>query len=187
MVEPHFTMLWSQTIPRIAMDGVEVTVIAGKLGDAVPPSPPPRSFAARPDSDVAIWTIKLAPHAEWTLPTAAPGSRRTLYFFRGSAINIAGSAIAPRHSIELREGALASIKNGADESELLLLQGRPIGEKVVQYGPFVMNSPQEIQQAFTDYRRTQFGGWPWQRPDPVHPRGEGRFARHADGRIEKID
>jgi hypothetical protein len=48
-----------------------------------------------------------------------------------------------------------------------------------------MNSREEIVQAFADYQRTQFGGWPWQSDDPVHPREEGRFARHADGRIER--
>jgi quercetin 2,3-dioxygenase len=55
---------------------------------------------------------------------------------------------------------------------------------VFQLGPFVMNTPEELQQAFDDYRRTGFGGWPWSGPDPVHDRTEGRFALHADGRIE---
>jgi hypothetical protein len=50
-----------------------------------------------------------------------------------------------------------------------------------------MNSAQEIQQAFMDYRRTQFGGWPWPKEDPTHGKTEGRFARHADGRVEKVD
>ena len=65
-----------------------------------------------------------------------------------------------------------------------MLQGRPIAEPVAQYGPFVMNTEAEIRQAFVDYRATGFGGWPWDRDDPVHPEGEGRFARHADGRVE---
>ena len=71
------------------------------------------------------------------------------------------------------------------ECELLLLQGRPIGEPVVQHGPFVMNSREEIMQAFADYRRTAFGGWPFDRDDPVHGPEVRRFARHADGRIEQ--
>ena len=74
--------------------------------------------------------------------------------------------------------------NGDSESEFLLLQGRPIGEPVIQYGPFVMNSKQEIQEAFEDFHRTQFGGWPWPRYDQVHARNEGRFALHADGKKE---
>jgi hypothetical protein len=65
-----------------------------------------------------------------------------------------------------------------------MLQGKPIGEPVVQYGPFVMNSEAEIQQAFSDYRRTEFGGWPWPRQDQVHPRTQGRFAKYDDGTEE---
>jgi hypothetical protein len=67
----------------------------------------------------------------------------------------------------------------------LLLQARPIGEPVAQYGPFVMNTRAEIQQAFEDYQRTGFGGWPWGDSAPVHAQAEGRFARHADGRVEQ--
>ena len=74
---------------------------------------------------------------------------------------------------------------GADEVEVLVLQGRPIGEPVVKHGPFVMNSREEIEDAIADYRRTRFGGWPWASEDPVAPREEGRFARHADGRLER--
>ena len=68
-----------------------------------------------------------------------------------------------------------------------MLQGRPIGEPVVQHGPFVMNKREEIQRAMQDYQRTRFGGWPWPSDDPVHARDAGRFAKHADGRIEKIE
>ena len=70
--------------------------------------------------------------------------------------------------------------------EILLMQGRPIGEPVAQYGPFVMNTRAELEQAFNDFRRTQFGGWPFPANDPVHPRERGRFARHADGRVEDM-
>ena len=87
-------------------------------------------------------------------------------------------------SIELRATADAEFLNGGQAAELLLLQAEPIGEPVAQYGPFVMNTQLEIQQAFADYRRTQFGGWPWDRADPVHPRDQGRFARHVGGRVE---
>ncbi len=74
---------------------------------------------------------------------------------------------------------------GADGVEILVLQGRPIGEPVEQYGPFVMNDREGIAQTFADYQRTGFGGWPWPVDDPVHGADQGRFARHADGRVEE--
>jgi hypothetical protein len=79
------------------------------------------------------------------------------------------------------------LENGEVESEILLLQGRPIAEPVAQHGPFVMNTRAEIQRAVTDYQRTRFGGWPWPSDAPVHDRQEGRFAKHADGKVERAD
>ncbi|HEY8923754.1 MAG TPA: pirin-like C-terminal cupin domain-containing protein, partial [Polyangia bacterium] len=148
------------------------------------PPPPPHSWAARPSSEVAIWTIKMEPGARFTLPAASAGVNRTLYFFRGNELLAGGRTIPAYHGLELRGDSRLSLVAGADEVELLLLQGRPIGEPVVQYGPFVMNTEAEIRQAFADYQQTRFGGWPWPSEEPVHPRDQGRFARHVDGRTE---
>jgi quercetin 2,3-dioxygenase len=185
LVAPHFSMIWNEQIPRHTDGGTEVTVIAGTLAGVTPPSPPPKSWASRPESDVAIWTLKMQPGATWTLPPAAAGTHRTLYFFRGSTLTALGRKIPAYHALELRGDAAVPLENGPDEGELLLLQGRPIGEPVTSYGPFVMNTRTEIHQAIADYQRTQFGGWPWPSDDPVHPRDEKRFARHADGHVER--
>jgi len=185
MVEPYFSMLWADAIPRHVAPGVEVTIIAGGLEGITPLAPPPDSWASRSDANVAIWTIKLAPNARWTLPPTTKGTNRALYFFAGSRATVGDTSLRDKAGVQLRAEASPVINAGPDGAELLLLQGRPIGEPVVQYGPFVMNTQAEIQQAFQDYRRTQFGGWPWPQMDPVHGRDEGRFARHADGRIER--
>ena len=202
MAAPHFTMFWANRIPRRTMTDVrgrqtEVTVIAGQLRntqdpdsapgkDAAPLSAPPDSWAAQADADVAIWTLRMAPGAQWTLPAAASATtRRTLYFFKGESVTVAGRRIDQPAAIELHGELDVELVNADRESEFLLLQGRPIGEPVAQHGPFVMNTRAEIVQAFDDYQRTQFGGWPWADSAPVHGREPVRFARHPDGREER--
>ena len=189
MAPPHFSMFWREAIPTLGFNDAagrttQVTVVAGKLGEVSPPAPPPKSWASRADSDIAIWSITMAPGATWTLPAAAQGSNRMLYAFRGAGLTIGSRAVDGGSAVRLRTDA-TTLVNGAQASELLLLQGRPIGEPVVAHGPFVMNTRAEIQQAFEDYRRTQFGGWPWDKDGPAHPRDKGRFAVHADGRSEQ--
>jgi redox-sensitive bicupin YhaK (pirin superfamily) len=184
MVEPHFSMLWADGIPHVKAPGVEVAVVAGNIGDVKALPPPPKSWAAVPDSDVAIFTGKLQPGASWTLPPAKPGTNRMLYFFEGATLQVGDTTLQRGTGALLQPDVAATLVNGNAEGEFLVLQGRPIGEKVVSYGPFVMNSEAEIQQAFRDYQRTQFGGWPFKRDDPVHPKEQGRFAKHADGKTE---
>ena len=87
------------------------------------------------------------------------------------------------NSIEIKLIA-GNIQAGNEPCFLLILQGKPINEPVVQYGPFVMNTEAEIQEAFQEYQQTQFGGWPWPNHEQAHPRNKGRFAIHADGKEE---
>ncbi|MEO7242250.1 MAG: pirin family protein [Variovorax sp.] len=196
MAEPHFTMLWADDIPRHRHQDAqgritEVACVAGRLrdgtsGDAdAAPAPPPDSWAAQDESDLAIWTVKMAPGASWTLPRAkGEGIRRMLYFFAGASVAIDGERQAGHAAIELDAARDVALVNGDQSGELLLLQGRPIGEPVAQYGPFVMNSEHELRQAFADYQRTRFGGWPWPDAMPVHGAEPTRFAAHANGRRE---
>lgn len=198
MVAPHFTMFWAEDIPRFTATDAEgrtthVASVAGRIGpvqgapgEGGPLAPPPDSWAAQPDADLAIWTIKMAPGARWTLPAASgAGTRRSLYFFKGQSVTIADQRVAGHAVVEVRADAEVELVNGDTESEFLVLQGRPIGEPVAQYGPFVMNTQAEIAQTMQDYRRTQFGGWPWPDDAPVHGRDPARFAKHPDGREEK--
>ncbi len=191
MVEPHFKMLWGSKIPKYRHTDskertTEVEVIAGKLYDHEAPAPPPNSWAADPANEVAIFNLKLEANAIFNLPkTAQSGINRVLYFYIGNQIALDGKIIDKYHSIVVNASVDLEIINGDAEARILMLQGKPIGETVIQYGPFVMNSKEEIQQAFQDYHATQFGGWPWKRYDQVHDRTLGRFARHADGTYEE--
>jgi redox-sensitive bicupin YhaK (pirin superfamily) len=130
----------------------------------------------------------MQPGAVWTMPPAAHESTlRTLYFFGGSSLGIDGERLERHQAALLESDRELRIEAGAAECEILVLQGRPIAEPVAQYGPFVMNDRAGIETAISDYRRTGFGGWPWGVDDPVHARERGRFARHADGRVEEVE
>ncbi len=183
---PYFTMFWDRDVPRHRpASGVEVTLVAGALEGTNPPAPPPDSWAANPDADLAIWLVTLERGASFMLPAAqGSGTARTLYFFSGTKVDVADLTLGHHAAIELVADQPVALHAPEERVELLLMQGRPIGEPVAQYGPFVMNTRAELEQAFNDYRRTQFGGWPYAADDPVHPRERGRFARHADGRVE---
>lgn len=187
MAPAHFAMFWNEDIPRATFhDGAPttVTVVAGALDGAVGLDPPPDSWASQADADVAIWHIVMEPGARWSLPAAAgPDTVRVLYVFDGGPVEVAGQSVAPSTAVVLESGVDVALASAAG-TEMLMLQGRPIAEPVVQHGPFVMNTRAEIEQAFSDYRRTRFGNWSWPTDDPVHGSSPVRFARHSDGRTE---
>lgn len=187
--QPYFSMLWAENIPILKVEDkngnrTEVTIIAGKVAEVKAPNPAPDSWANDPANEVGILLIKMDANALWTVPAASLEVNRSLYFYRGTTVNIAGVPIKSYHSVDLLSDQKVIIENGNEAAYLLLLQGKPINEPVVQHGPFVMNSASEIQEAFNDYRKTQFGGWPWSRYDNVHPSEMRRFAKYANGREE---
>jgi len=189
MVEPHFTMFWNKDVPVVERKdeqgkSISIEIIAGELSGIHAPAPPPDSWAANPENNVALWLIELEQGAHWTLPASAAGLNRVLYFYEGDSITAAGQEVAVSQGLQLQSDQPLDITCNGSTAKLLLLQGQPISEPVAQYGPFVMNSREELQQTFQDYQRDQFGGWPWERNDQVHG-DSGRFARYADGREEK--
>lgn len=188
MVPAYFRMLWSEEIPTIApAPGVSVDVIAGSVDGHEAPEATPDSWASSEHGDMAIWLVRLEPGASWNLPAAPSGVNRMLHFVEGSDISVDGVDVSSGSGVRVVPDVDIPIVNNGGPAEFLLLQGRPIGAPVFQLGPFVMNTPEELQQAFDDYRTTGFGGWPWSRRDPVHARMEGRFALHADGQVEHRD
>ncbi|MEY2963117.1 MAG: hypothetical protein RL754_378 [Bacteroidota bacterium] len=192
MIEPHFKMLWNEEIPKKTLydengKAIYIEVIAGTLQGESAPAPAPNSWAFEPKNDVAIWNIKLEAGAQFVLPAAKEGTNRSIYLYEGDAIYLNQHDLQHYHQAIVKADTEILIISGKTPCSVLVLQGQPINEPVVQHGPFVMNSREEIQQAFMDYQRTQFGGWPWNRMDPVHDRNAGRFARHSDGRVEQRD
>lgn len=188
--DPAYKMLWSEDIPvHVSEDSngrrTTTRLIAGRIEGKNSLEPTPDSWAKNPEHHVGIFLIRMEPEASFVLPAVSETLNRNLYFYEGEEIHLDGATIPVYHRVKLAGDEEIEITNGSKEAYLLVLEGEPIGDTVAQYGPFVMTSEQEIREAYNDYRRTQFGGWPWGPPDAVNERGAGRFALHGDGTLEK--
>lgn len=189
MVDPHFKMLWHEDIPVISHQDTSgktttVQVVAGRINETVALNPTPNSWAANPDNAVGVFTVKMEAGATWTLPKTSSEASRSIFFYKGQNVEIENQEIPANYLIELQAGDDITITNGSADAYFLILEGKAIGERVVQHGPFVMNSEEEIRETMREYGRTQFGGWPWPETEMAHPRDKGRFALHSDGTEE---
>ncbi|GAX83752.1 hypothetical protein CEUSTIGMA_g11177.t1 [Chlamydomonas eustigma] len=182
MVEPTYVMHWKEQIPKIRTsdDLGTVTLWAGSLEGKQGLAPPPSSWAADPANDVMVLHLNLAPGGTYTIPPAErKGVNRMAYWVEGDALEADGKSLASQCIMTLDPSLPLKLLNppmSTSHAEVLLLQGKPVNEPVAQRGPFVMNTQSELQQAFIDYQRTQFGGWPWPEDAVVFPRDKGRFS-----------
>lgn len=186
MVEPHFKMLWRESIPNLKMDNDKVLVelISGNWGENKAVSPPPDSWAFPTENEVLIVNIKMEPHAKIKLPKSTAEVNRSVFFYEGDSLTINEQSFESYSGFFMDPSLETELISNETPVSIFILQGKPINEQVMQYGPFVMNTKEEIKQAFDDYHETQFGGWPWPKYDQVHDRTKSRFALHADGTEE---
>lgn len=182
-VNPHFKMLWHEDVPVIKLDTATVKVIAGTFNTTGAPDPAPDSWASDADNQVAIWNIHIEKNGSIDLPKANKGINRTIYFYEGDNLSITGETVTPNYGLEVDASTEIRIDAIGDTAHLLVLQGKPIEEPVAKYGPFVMNTDEELQKSMNEFRLTQFGGWPWPYPDNVHDKTKGRFAKYPDGTL----
>lgn len=131
--------------------GVEVKVIAGQVGQVHGP-------IAQPATDPVYLDIALQPGAAWdhALPE---GHAAFAYAFEGALTVGQAEAARPLQAQELAVlggGDHLFLRAGLQGARLILLAGRPLREPVMRYGPFVMNTRQELMQAFADYQEGRF-------------------------------
>lgn len=184
-VEPSYKMLWNEEIPKSIVENergksATINVIAGSINGIQSLSPNPDSWANKKENHVGIYTVVMEPGAHFILPKVSSTLNRNLYYYRGGGIQIENRKIEKKSSIKLVGDQEIIITNGREKSNLLVLEGEPIKEPVVNYGPFVMNTFEEIQQAYQDYQQNQFGGWPWRKNYHVAPIDIGRFAKQGE-------
>jgi redox-sensitive bicupin YhaK (pirin superfamily) len=144
--DPAYQEFSAAAIPLVTQDAAQVRVLAGEFGGA-------RGVIDDPATDVRYLDVTLQPGARFHLPLG-DSHNAFVYVFEGSA-RLAGEVLA-RHTLAvLGQGDTVEIEAGGEGARFILVAGRPIGEPVVQYGPFVMNTREEIEQAFADYRDGQ--------------------------------
>jgi redox-sensitive bicupin YhaK (pirin superfamily) len=185
MVDPHFKMLWREDVPILKQEDetgktTSIQIVAGSINKVNAVDPTPDSWASKSENAVGVYTVKMDAGATWTLAKTNKEATRSIFFYKGQNISIEGQEISSNHLIELLAGEDVQIKNGKEAAYFLILEGKPINEPVAKYGPFVMNTQEEIQEAMQEYSETKFGGWPWTEAEVVHPRNKGRFALHSN-------
>lgn len=175
MVTPAYKMLWNETIPKIEKEGVLIDIVAGELEGQRAPEPAPDSWAADPENKVRMLVMKLEPGKAYTLPEGSSTLFRGIYFYGGEQVELDGQSLGSRQYVFVDASEPLEIKNtGETPAKIFVLEGEPIGAPVFTGGPYVMNSREEIYQAFADYQKTQFGGWPFDTHEPVLPGDVGR-------------
>ena len=189
-VEPNFEMYWKDTIPKVSSDlnGVknsEIELVTGDYFGIQAPIAPKYSWANDQKNDVAVWIIRLNNNGEFIIPSTKSGANRSLYILKDSSIEVDNQKISGSSMLELNSAKKTKVKNIGKSTKLLMLQGVPINEPVVKYGPFVMNTRSEIEEAFFDYKKTEFGGWKWGNSDPVHGYKREKFAKLINGETIK--
>jgi quercetin 2,3-dioxygenase len=160
MKAAHYRDIPAAQIPSVALSrGGEVRVIAGTLSvDGKATDGPVNGAGGKLTTDPSYLDVRLPAGAEFE--GAVPSSHNAvIYLYEGGAeIGAAGAATALPHRAAgvLSHGDLVRVRAGEQGARFLLLAAKPLREPVVQYGPFVMNTREEIEQAIADYRDGRF-------------------------------
>ncbi|HPY40665.1 MAG TPA: pirin family protein [Thiolinea sp.] len=146
MSDPAYQEFAASKIPEVDTEGTHVRVLAGEYqGQA--------GVIDDPNTQVCYLDVRLDAGVEFKLPV--PTSHHAfIYVFEGNATSQAQSL--PQHSlVVLGEGDEIVVSAGAEGTRFIVVAGKPLNEPIVQYGPFVMNTPEEINQAMLDYQSNQ--------------------------------
>jgi len=151
MIPPHYCGVESDTIPELDTPDAHVRVICGRVGETIGPV---RDIRIEPEYlDVAV-----RPGATWTHP-ASLGHTVFAYLFEGAAcFGPEGLETCADNGavVLLGDGDLVSATAGPEGARFLLISGKPLGESIAWGGPIVMNTPEELRQAFAEYRDGTF-------------------------------
>jgi len=149
MTEPRYQDIAPERIPVVRpAPGVEVRVVAGEFAGA---SSPVSGIATAP----IYLDLSVQPDATIVVPLPE-GHSAFAYVFEGEAAQVAGESLARSELAVLTKGESVTIAGGDKPARVLLVAGQPLKEPVARYGPFVMNTPEQIHEAIADFRAGKF-------------------------------
>ncbi|MBU6247005.1 MAG: pirin family protein [Xanthomonadaceae bacterium] len=149
MTAPRYQDIAPERIPVVQpAPGVQVRVVAGELGGATGPV---SGVATAP----VYLDLNVQPGAAITVPLPE-GHSAFAYVFEGAAAQVAGESLARSELAVLGKGDSVTIAGGDGAARVLLVAGRPLKEPVARYGPFVMNTTEQIHEAIADFRAGRF-------------------------------
>jgi redox-sensitive bicupin YhaK (pirin superfamily) len=147
MTEPRYQEVNASSIPTYEKDGIKIRIVTGEV-DGV--TGPVAEIAASP----LYLDVQLAPGKEWTQPI--PAEHTTLaYVFEGEGV-FAHQTIEAVRLIKFDDGDHIHVRTENNPVRFMLIAGAPFKEAIVPYGPFVMNSIEEIQQTLAELRNGTF-------------------------------
>lgn len=151
MTAPRYQDIPPETIPEVALaNGGHVRVIAGEYGSVTGPI---AAVATQP----IYFDVRLPAGGAVSLPLLREHSAFA-YVYEGNAVIGTGKDAVQRGELAvLAPGDSLSLAAGPAPTSLIVVAGKPLGEPVARYGPFVMNTAQEIRQAVLDYQAGTLG------------------------------
>jgi redox-sensitive bicupin YhaK (pirin superfamily) len=147
MGEPRYQEVNASTIPVYEKDGLKIRVVAGTV-DRI--AGPVTEIAASP----LYMDVELAPDKEWTQPVES-GHTALAYVFQGEAV-FSNETVSSVRLIKFGDGDQIRVKTENNSVRFMLIAGAPFKEPIVPYGPFVMNTIEEIQQTLQELRNGTF-------------------------------
>lgn len=185
MVEPDYKMLWKEEIPVIENESYRVDLITGKFAGQEGPKPTKASWAYDEKSNFRIMLIHLGENSEIKIDGVSPSLNRNLYPYEGLYVYINDEKIQGKRHLKLKGEEDFIIKTGDSPSSLLLLEAEPLKEPIINDGPMIMNTMEEVLDGYRDFYENRYGDWPWDERDPYHQVGTGRISSRGNNPPEE--
>lgn len=175
---------WSESVPVIEKDGVTVTLYCGEYCGKSLYSPNEGSWA-KAENSVRIMKVIMQPGSVFELNKLDGDNGRNLYYLSGKTIDLDGTQVKPNLRFKMKPNTDLRVVNGEEESEIWILEGKPIGEKQAAFGPVILEDLDTVRKSMDEIRINEFQEWPWKIMDVTNPIEMGRELHRPDGSVER--